>query len=786
MKTRFWIWNAIVLLLVAALVGSILRGVRIETNILALLPATEQDPVVEQALRTYAEHVGRTLVVLVGHERERTARAAATLLADELAGTEGIAELTFRIDEDLERAFFELYFPYRFGLLDGQAHTWLTAAPPQTGRLLRRAERALYSPLSSAWSRLLEDDPLLFLPHFWQALPRPPGSFTLDDGLLRGTHEGRTYYLMTANLDGSAFSRRIQQDVSGALDDLRRRVTSEHPGSDILATGVVLYAADGAASAESEVSTIGVGSLLGVVLLVLLIFRSGRPILLSLLPIAVGLLTAFVACFAVFGEIHMLTLGFGASLIGICIDYSFHFFAEQLTAEDPWTPAKGLRHIFPGITLGAVTSVLGYLGLFVAPFPGLRQMALFSSVGLIAAYLTVVCWFPAMASPQPGFRRPWLWYRCRDFLDGWQRLRGRRGPRVLLVALVPVALIASFSLTPNDDIRILQQPSSALRHQEGVIRTLSGGVDTSRFLVVRGATPEEVLQREETLQPDLQRLVAEGALGHAQGITTRVPSARRQNENLDLLRQALFAGEGEPEAITPLAAFTERMGFDPAVADGVKHALFTREPELLTVEAWLASPASKAMRHLWLGEIEDAHAAVVFLSDVHDDAALAKLEARREGVAYVDKVRDTNNLFQRYRVLATRLVTLSYVAIWLLLMWRYGLAYGSRVMLPPVLAALATLAIMAIAGKTLNLFGVLALLLVLGIGVDYTIFFAESRKEHTTTMMAIFLSACTTVLSFGLLALSRTPVLHLFGWVVWCGIMWALLLAPLAGGRKSP
>ena len=75
-------------------------------------------------------------------------------------------------------------------------------------------------------------------------------------------------------------------------------------------------------------------------------------------------------------------------------------------------------------------------------------------------------------------------------------------------------------------------------------------------------------------------------------------------------------------------------------------------------------------------------------------------------------------------------------------------------MVPPIVAALLTLAVLGITGQPINLFSVLALLLVLGIGIDYTIFFAEAKEKRETAMLAILLSACTTILSFGFLSLA--------------------------------
>jgi predicted exporter len=122
----------------------------------------------------------------------------------------------------------------------------------------------------------------------------------------------------------------------------------------------------------------------------------------------------------------------------------------------------------------------------------------------------------------------------------------------------------------------------------------------------------------------------------------------------------------------------------------------------------------------------------------------------------------------------------AYVAILLGLAWRYGLLRAARVLAPPVLAGLLALSVISVAGGTLNLFNFLALILVLGIGIDFTIFIAEAKHDPESTMFAITLSAITTILSFGLLSLSSTFAVHSFGITVLIGIACAYLLCPVA------
>ena len=106
-------------------------------------------------------------------------------------------------------------------------------------------------------------------------------------------------------------------------------------------------------------------------------------------------------------------------------------------------------------------------------------------------------------------------------------------------------------------------------------------------------------------------------------------------------------------------------------------------------------------------------------------------------------------------------------------------------MLAPALAAWFTLGLLGYAGADINLFHVLALLLVLGVGIDYSIFFAESHTNRDTTMLAVILSTATTLLSFGLLALSATAAIRSFGIVVSIGMVCALLFSPLAQHAKN-
>lgn len=84
-------------------------------------------------------------------------------------------------------------------------------------------------------------------------------------------------------------------------------------------------------------------------------------------------------------------------------------------------------------------------------------------------------------------------------------------------------------------------------------------------------------------------------------------------------------------------------------------------------------------------------------------------------------------------------------------------------------------------GEQINLFNTLALFLVIGIGIDYGLFFAEAEEIRPEILLAVILSALTTIFSFGLLAMSETSAIHAFGFTMFLGIGSVLILSPIIG-----
>jgi predicted exporter len=228
-----------------------------------------------------------------------------------------------------------------------------------------------------------------------------------------------------------------------------------------------------------------------------------------------------------------------------------------------------------------------------------------------------------------------------------------------------------------------------------------------------------------------------------------------------------------------------RIGLVDRVVARARADLATTAP--LTLPDWLGRPASAPFRHLWLGPIEgtDTVASIVLLRGSPDPAALTALPLP-EGVQLLDPVSDISGVFAAVRGRAAWLILGSYLVVATVLMLRYGPAGGIRVFAVPLAAGCVCVAFFGLSGGV-SLFHQMALLLVLGMGVDYGLFFREAgQAERRSTLIAVAMSALTTVLAFGLLAFSDTMAISAFGQTVAIGIVTAFLVSPFLKRSERP
>ncbi len=747
------LWATVCLILLGVLL-SLLPGARLNSSVLAMLPKQALGAIPPALNDGFMQRLDRQLVWLVSPGKDPDPRVAKYWLTL-LQSSGSLNDVKGPMDADGQKAWGEFFWQHRNGLIDAATRARLqNGGEAQAQWILSQ----LYSAFSGVSGKELQNDPLMLMRGSQLALAQNSQKLRLMDGWLVTQDEaGNYWYLLHGELSGSSFDMQQTHQLVTTLNALQKTLKAHYSQAQLLSRGTVFYSDYASQQAKRDVSTLGIATILGVILLIVAVFRSLRPLLLCLISIAIGALAGTVVTLLLFGELHLMTLVMSMSIIGISADYTLYYLTERMVHGAEHSPWQSLARVRNALLLALLTTVAAYLIMMLAPFPGIRQMAVFAAVGLSASCLTVIFWHPWLCRGLPVRPVPAMVLMLR-WLAAWRRNKKLSVGLPVLLALVSAAGIATLKV--DDDIAQLQALPQDILAQEKTITALTGQSVDQKWFVVYGASSQQTLERLEAFTPALAQAQKAGEITRWR--TLPLNSMARQNSDLTLLRNAA-----------------------PAVTKVLQSAgLTTVSPNLdampVSVDAWLKSPASEGWRLLWLTLPDGESGVLVPVDGAKSSAALSKLAASHEGVVWVDRKASFDSLFALYRTLLTGLLFVALAVIACGAMVRLGWRKGLISLVPSVLSLSCGLAALAVTGHTVNLFSLLALVLVLGIGINYTLFFSNPRGTPLTSMLAITLAMMTTLLTLGMLVFSATQAISSFGIVLVSGIFTAFLLAPLA------
>lgn len=730
-------------------------GAPLSANLMELVPGSTPDALELQAEQRMQEPLNREMLVLVGHADRQQAVAVAQQLGERWQASGLFEKVQWNLQADLP-ALREQLLRGRLSMLSSKDREQLIQQPEA---FIQQRVQSLFDPFTGFSLVPSQDDWLGLTGRIQNSQPQH-GVVQMDigSGALIADADGKSWVLLRARTTGNAFDMKLPLQVADLLKASREQASAH--GAQLLAASGLLYAANGQQQATREMTWVGGGATLGILLLLLLAFRRWR-VLLAFVPVLVGMLFGAVACVALFGHMHVMTLVLGSSLIGVAVDYPLHYLSKSWSLQ-PWRS-------WPALSLA--TSAIGYLALAWTPFPALTQIAVFSAAGLVGAYLCAVCLLPALLK---GVElRPAQW-PLRVAQSLWQlrtALLKRVPSSVLLVWVLLFCAAGLWQLNTKNDIRQwIGAPPQLLQEAQAVAR-ITGFQPTSQFFLVRADNQQQLLERQAALGKRLDQLVQMDKLQGYLALNQLVNLPGEQQQ----LREALnnLAPHWKPllDLGVPLSALQAEVA--------QLQALPTAD-----IDAAMQGPLAEPWRTLWLGPVDGGVVAMVSLQGLNNPALLRVQALDLPGVQLVDRLGDLNRVFADTQISAAELKLLSCVLIVLLLIAPFGVGGALRIVALPLLAALCSLASLGWLGQPLTLFSLFGLLLVTAISVDYAILMREQIGGPAVSLLGTLLAALTTWLSFGLLAVSSTPAVSNFGLSVSLGLAFSFMLAPWASRQK--
>ncbi|MCA7980977.1 MMPL family transporter [Burkholderia cepacia] len=566
-------------------------------------------------------------------------------------------------------------------------------------------------------------------------------------------------------------------------------------------TGPGVFSVDTRDTIRHDVERLSTASVVLIVALLLTLYRSPRTLALGLLPVLTGVAAGIAAVSVAFGTVHGLTLGFGTTLIGEAVDYSIYLFVQSAQAgtRGAARPADATRAwvaaYWPTIRLGVLTSVCGFASMLFSGFPGLVQLGLYSIVGLTAAALVTRFVLPHLRGEHVAIRDV---SRIGAVLARAAGAAPRlRWPLAMLVIAAGATLVLHRDGLWSRELAALSPVPAQAQALDARLRADVGAPDVRYLVVIAAPTEQAALERAERVAAQLQPLVDRGALAGFETPARFLPSDAAQRARLASLPDAdvLAARMRDAVANQPIAVRPDL--FAPFIADveAARHAPLLTRADLrgtsmaLAVDALLTERDGRWSAMLPLRAPDAARTAQPASSF---DATPIRAAVARAGVPdalFVDMKAEADRLYVSYVYEDIRLSLAGFAAIAVLLL----IALRSprrvvRALAPLVAAVLVVTAGFALAGVPLTILHLVGMLLIVAVGSNYALFFCkrdDAQPVTPHTLVSLLIANLATVAGFGLLALSRVPLLETFGLTVGPGAMLALAFAAILAPRAA-
>jgi len=289
--------------------------------------------------------------------------------------------------------------------------------------------------------------------------------------------------------------------------------------------------------------------------------------------------------------------------------------------------------------------------------------------------------------------------------------------------------------------------------EEEKVALLAGESVYPYMVLIEGASKDALLQDTHQLTIGLR---SKGAV--LKSITDWQLSQAEQQQNIDLIKANWQLGHYR--AIAPY--------FD----ENSIEALLVKAKPIIQTPSFIAENMGVDIK-----EIADSYWTALLLkaplTGIQED-----LVTQSSTASYVNLPLALSKQLGEVRMSVLQVALPALVVILLILSFYFGFTSALIMLLVPTVSSGLALVFSQFFQASLNIFNVLACLLIITLAIDYVVFF---RAHGVTRMIShtISLSAISSALTFGVMLFSKTPAVSSFGLTLLIGISLAWLLSHL-------
>jgi len=604
------------------------------------------------------------------------------------------------------------------------------------------------------------------------------------------------------------------------LREIIAETKRRNPGVKVGVTGMPILENDEMQSSQNDMMQASALSLIGVAVLFIAGFGGVRHPLMTVGALLLAMAWSFGYITLAVGHLNILSVSFGAILIGLGIDFGIHYVARylQLRQEKHDCPSAltgAATSVGPGVVTGGITTALAFCTAALTQFVGIAELGIIAGGGIVLCIVAAVLVLPAMIFLSDRRRQNTSFPAALPVAAVFQPVWRAPG-FVLITSLLLTVLLGAGAVHLTYDHNLLNLQPDQIESVVLEREILSRSDRSVWFALSMAKTREELQQKKAAYEklPNVERVEEIVALtpepSHEkariiQSIQSRLANlpgqppvlgssspaelarmfgaleqwCRNQDASLSLINQlsaARYSLSQMPAALAgrQLGELQMNVASDLLGRLRIIAGVATPEPPL-------TGDVPEALRDRFVGSGGELLLRVYARGDIWD---MDNLKAFVKGVESVDP-QVTGHPVQTFY--ASRQMQQSYLhaalysllAVSIVLIIDFRSIRQALLAMLPVMLGLAQLAgILGLVGIPLNPANMIVLPLILGIGIDDGVHvlhdFRRQRGPYrlsSSTATAVVLTSLTTMVGFGMMIFAKHQGLRSLGQVLTIGVL---------------
>jgi len=506
---------------------------------------------------------------------------------------------------------------------------------------------------------------------------------------------------------------------------------------------------------KSDIQITMIVAAVGFFILILVVFKDIRSLLIYIIPM-VSVIIGIQVSYLLMGGVSYVIIGLGAVIAGISLDYGIHVYVAAMSDSSGF---RNVKLVAKPVIISALTTVGVFFTFFFSHVEGYYQLAIFSIVTILISLIIATLILPQFVGGRGDESRHKFYSQTMEQVKVSKLALG------VWAIFTSLFLYFSFQITFDTDMSKMDGTEKSILASEKRFHD-TWGTKKMAIVVSNGKTYKDALKVNEAIQAEVEAVLGKENYLSIAGLW---PSLATRQKNL--ARWTEFWKNGKEKKLRQyLSEEGQKYGFSDDAFKPFFDNLYLDMKSIKVSE----DESSIGIGNRFAYKTDSGFQIISFFPDKPEYLnAVGKITDAHPS-AFVVSSTVINRLISDITISDMKILTTIAVALIFLLtlLLLRDVREVILSLLPVVTSTIWVLGALHILGYSLNMATLVPYLVVMGLTVDYGIFmtYRSSAKLKTGTVLAVTISAASTLMGAAVLLFASHPVLLSTGVTMMVGI----------------